>query len=288
MTTGLSDQLTTRRKEDYAEVVVRMISLNSIVFSPFQARHGFDEADLGELAQSIREHGVLQPILVRPFNKGFELIAGERRVRASKIVGVQAIPAIVREMDDRDVAITGLVENLQRKDLDPVEEAEGYRRLIEEFGVTQEAIATRLGRSQSSVANKLRLLRLPDEVRDAISREIITERHARALLSVKNRADQLEAFLSIVEKGMNVKQAEDYINEVAAAADGQGSGRRQSGRRLQVVKDIRIFLNSFKEAVKAVRRAGIEAEMAETDEGERIRIVVTVAKRKTGQAMPQK
>jgi ParB family chromosome partitioning protein len=105
---------------------------------------------------------------------------------------------------------------------------------------------------------------------------------------VKNRADQLEAFSSIVEKGMNVKQAEDYINEVAAAADGQGSGRRQSGRRLQVVKDIRIFLNSFKEAVKAVRRAGIEAEMAETDEGERIRIVVTVAKRKTGQAMPQK
>jgi len=266
-----------KRKEEREPSEIKQIPVNSIVFSPFQARRGFEEGDLRDLAQSIKEHGLLQPILVRPFNKGFELIAGERRVRACKMLGLQTIPAVVRTMDDNEVAQVGLVENLQRQDLSPVEEAEGYRRLIEEFGFTQEAVAQRVGRSQPNVANKLRLLRLPEEIREAISREIITERHARALLSIKGDDGRAKAFRAIIDKGLNVQQAEAYVDQVAATADGRKPTMR---RRIHVVRDIRIFLNTFRQAVKALKRAGLDAVMEESEEGDVIRVVVTVSKAK--------
>jgi ParB family chromosome partitioning protein len=277
MSLGFSHLPSPKRKEERESTEIRLIPVNSVVFSPFQARRGFEEDDLRELAQSIKEHGVLQPVLVRPFNKGFELIAGERRVRACKMLGLQHIPAVVRTMDDNEVALVGLVENLQRQDLSPIEEAEGYRRLIEEFGLTQEAVAQRVGRSQPTVANKLRLLRLPEEIREAISREIITERHARALLSMKVDESRDKAFRTIVEKGLNVQQAEAFIDEVAASLDGRKPITR---KRIHVVRDIRIFLNTFRQAVRALKRAGLDAVMEESDEGDVIRVVVTLSKSK--------
>jgi ParB family chromosome partitioning protein len=266
-----------KRKGDRETTEIRQIPVNSVVFSPFQVRRGFEEEDLRDLAQSIKEHGVLQPVIVRPFNKGFELIAGERRVRACKMLGLQNIPAVIRNMDDSEVALVGLVENLQRQDLSPIEEAEGYRRLIEEFGLTQEAVAQRVGRSQPTIANKLRLLRLPEEIREAISREIITERHARALLSMKGDDQRDKAFKTIVEKGLNVQQAEAFIDEVAASLNGRKPATR---RRIHVVRDIRIFLNTFRQAVKALKRAGLDAVMEESEEGDMIRVVVRVSKSK--------
>jgi ParB family chromosome partitioning protein len=260
-----------------------MLPVNKIVFSPFQARLTFGDQELSELAQSIKEHGVLQPVMARPFNKGFELIAGQRRVMASKLAGLDEVPALVMEIDDREAAILGLVENLQRENLDPVEEADGYRRLIEEFELTQEAMAQRVGKSQSTIANKLRLLRLPDEVKLAISREIISERHARALLSVSDASQQMLAFQAIVAGGLNVQQTEEHIERMKSAPDSQPTDTTQKpgkGRRLQVVRDLRIFLNGFRQAVKAIRRAGLDASIEEQDEGNQIRIVITVAKGK--------
>lgn len=277
MSLGLSHQPSMKRKGDRETTEIRQIPVNSVVFSPFQVRRGFEEEDLRDLAQSIKEHGVLQPVIVRPFNKGFELIAGERRVRACKMLGLQNIPAVIRNMDDSEVALVGLVENLQRQDLSPIEEAEGYRRLIEEFGLTQEAVAQRVGRSQPTIANKLRLLRLPEEIREAISREIITERHARALLSMKGDDQRDKAFKTIVEKGLNVQQAEAFIDEVAASLNGRKPATR---RRIHVVRDIRIFLNTFRQAVKALKRAGLDAVMEESEEGDMIRVVVRVSKSK--------
>lgn len=282
---------TGKRRDRASQTETRNVPVNSIVFSPFQARRDFSKDELADLAQSIREHGVLQPILVRPFNKGFELVAGERRVRACKMIGMEFIPAVVRDMDDVEVAAAGLVENLQREDLNPLEEAEGYRRLIDEFGLTQEALAQKVGKSQSTIANKLRLLRLPEPIRDAISREIITERHARALLQVKNEKAQRDAFAQVVARGLNVQQTEAYLDEVAATVD-QAVKPRKNGtaRRIPVVKDIRIVLNSFKQAVLALRRAGLDAAIQQVDEGEQIRVVVTIGKRKTkaGRKTPDK
>jgi len=277
MSLGFSHQAPTKRKDERETTEIRQIPVNSVVFSPFQVRRGFEEDDLRDLAQSIKELGVLQPVLVRPFNKGFELIAGERRVRACKMLGLQNIPAVVRSMDDNEVALVGLVENLQRQDLSPIEEAEGYRRLIDEFGLTQEAVAQRVGRSQPTIANKLRLLRLPEEIREAISREIITERHARALLSMKADDHRNKAFKTIVEKGLNVQQAEAFIDEVAASLDGRKPVTR---RRIHVVRDIRIFLNTFRQAVKTLKRAGLDAVLEESEEGGVIRVVVTISKAK--------
>ncbi len=269
-----------KRKDMLSQQESRVIPVNSIVFSPFQARRVFNDSDLAELAQSIREHGILQPVLVRPFMKGFELIAGERRVRAAKIVGMELVPAVVVEMDDAEVAMAGLVENLQREDLNALEEAEGYRRLIDEFGFTQEALAQRLGKSQPTIANKIRLLRLPERIRDAISQEIITERHARALLQIRDEPTQIGAFEAIVHRGLNVQQAEVYITRVLAES-GNVPERLAKPRRIPIVKDIRIVLNSFKQAVAALKKAGLEANIEQCDEGDQIRVIVTMSKLRT-------
>jgi ParB family transcriptional regulator, chromosome partitioning protein len=284
LSTFFGNSAGTRKKEERTTAEIQLIPVNKIVFSPFQARMTFGDQELGELAQSIKEHGVLQPVLARPFNKGFELIAGQRRVMAAKLAGLDQVPAVVMEIDDSAAAILGLVENLQREDLDPIEEADGYRRLIDEFNLTQEALAQRVGKSQSNIANKLRLLRLPDEVKGAISREIITERHARALLGLTDAAAQVRALQDIVTRNLNVQQTEEYVEgAISAAATGKSAQTTKTGkgRRLQVVRDVRIFLNGFRQAVKAIRNAGLEATIDEQDEGDLIRIVVTVAKGKT-------
>jgi ParB family chromosome partitioning protein len=187
---------------------LRQLPVASIEPGPFQPREAMDEAALAELAASVREHGVLQPILVRPL-KGqphrFQIIGGERRWRAAQAAGLHEVPTLVRDFSDREAMAAGLVENLQRQDLNALEEAEGYGRLVEQFGLTQEALAKAVGKSRPHVANTLRLLNLPDRVRDLLREGALTAGHARALLTAR---DPVALALQVVDRGLNVRQAE--------------------------------------------------------------------------------
>ena len=191
--------------------------------NPRQPRVGFDSESLRELADSIREHGVIQPLivmLVQPPPDGdrvtprYRLIAGERRWRAAKMAGLQRVPVVVKEASPQDALQLALVENIQRADLNPLEEGSAYRQLIEEFGLTQEEVATRVGRSRSRVANSLRLLSLPSEVKQALTKGTITEGHARAILGAKSRADQLSVFKIALSRGLSVRQTEEMVRRV--------------------------------------------------------------------------
>lgn len=187
---------------------LRTLPVAQIEPGPFQPREAMDEAALAELAASVREHGVLQPILVRPV-KGradrFQIIGGERRWRAAQAAGLHEVPALLRDFSDREAMAAGLVENLQREDLNALEEAEGYGRLVEQFGLTQEALAKAVGKSRPHVSNTLRLLNLPERVRDLLREGALTAGHARALLSAK---DPVALALQVVDRGLNVRQAE--------------------------------------------------------------------------------
>ena len=186
------------------EIPIEQIKSNSL-----QPRAGFDPASLGELESSIREHGVLQPVLVRPVPGGtYELIAGERRWRAAASAGLKAVPAIVRQMDDRGALEVALVENLQREALNPVERARAYRRLLTDFGLTQDDVARRVGRSQSSVANTMRLIGLPAEILASLESGRITEGHARALLAIPDREKLIETWKQVEKKGLSVRATE--------------------------------------------------------------------------------
>jgi len=231
--------------------MVRAVPVAAIRPSPYQPRRRIDAQQLEELAASIREHGVLQPILVRPLDSGFELVAGERRWRAAQAVGLGVIPAVVREMSAREAAVLALVENLQRADLEFFEEAEGYRQLLEEFRLSQDDLAAQLGRSQPAIANKLRLLKLEPAVREAISREMLAERHARVLLRLGAEKERLEAVEAFARGGLTVRQAEEWVERRVAA-----SGTARKPRVRGVVRDLRIYFNAVEEVARGLRQAG--------------------------------
>ena len=233
---------------------VYRIPIEKIHANPAQPRKLFSEADLLELAESIRENGLLQPITVRKTGVDFELVAGERRLRACKLAGCTEISCLITTCDDRQSAILALLENLQRKDLQIFEEAEGLRKLIEEWGVTQEEAALRLGKSQSALANKLRLLRLLPEERDKIIQYGLTERHARALLQVQAPAVRQMLLDEIIQKNLNVAQTEERIRTLREIPK---KIPKQAQKKLFVAKDIRIFLNTIEHAVDTMKQAGI-------------------------------
>lgn len=178
-----------------------------------QPRKIFAEESLQELADSIKEHGVLQPVLVRPVHENYEIIAGERRWRAAEMAGLQSIPAIIKEMPDLQAAEISLVENLQREDLSPIEEAKAYKYLIEQYGYTQELIAARVGKSRAYVANTVRLLNLSDEIIQMIDQKKISAGHARALLAIRNTREQMAAVNEIVKGGLSVRQIEQKVKD---------------------------------------------------------------------------
>ena len=217
---------------------IQAISLEAIVPNPNQPRRRFDEQALAELAESIKSQGVLQPVLLRPVDDGYELVAGERRFRAAGMAGLTEIPALVREMTDQQSLAIALIENLQREDLNPLEEAQGYRRLLDEFGLSQEDLASSVGKSRSSLANSLRLLKLPDTVQEDLAQGRITAGHARALLSVEDGQGQTALHERMLASPMTVRQAESeaaYYKKhgelpdataVSAPAASGGSGLR--------------------------------------------------------------
>jgi len=190
------------------------VPVNAIVPNKFQPRRVFDEEALDELSQSIKQYGVLQAIVVRKTMAGYELVAGERRWRAAQLAGFKAIPAVIREYTDGEMTEIALIENIQREDLNIIEEAFAYRRLMEEFGLTQEEVAKKIGRSRSMIANVIRLLNLEPEVQDHVSRGTLTMGQARPLLGLNDREKQIEAANTIIEEDLSARDAEELVRRL--------------------------------------------------------------------------
>ncbi|MBZ0254027.1 MAG: ParB/RepB/Spo0J family partition protein [Candidatus Methylomirabilis sp.] len=206
------------RKRDFFQCAIEEIRP-----SPFQPRKSFDEARIEELAASIREMGIIQPIIVRPLPTGqYELVAGERRWRAAQRAGLQTVPVVIKDLQDADTVALALIENIQRQDLNAVEEAEALGRLVQEFGLTQEQVAQRVGKDRSTITNALRLLLLPDAAKSAIIEGVLSAGHARAILMFEERARQLQLLDIIIEKSLTVRQAETLARTRATGKTGQG------------------------------------------------------------------
>lgn len=235
--------------------------------NPHQPRRQFSPEDLQELSDSIRLYGVLQPLTVRKTAPtGFELVAGERRLRAAVLAGLETVPCILLRVDEERSGLLALVENLQRRDLDFIEEAEGLRSLIRSYGMSQEEAARCISKSQSAVANKLRILKLPEDVLTALRDNGLTERHARALLRLEEPERQREALAFVVANGLTVAKTEAYI-EMLLRASAQPPKPKKKKAPVIVLKDVRIFLNTVTRGLSLMNRGGVKAvcERADTD-----------------------
>ena len=263
-----------RRKSDFLSSRVQYISLAQLSPNPQQPRRSFDEAALRELADSIRAYGILQPLTVRRTPGGYQLVAGERRMRAARMAGLREVPCLVAQVDEQDAGMLALIENLQRRDLDCFEEAAAIARLISRYGLSQEQAAEKLGKSQSAVANKLRLLRLEEPVVDALHRYGLTERHARALLRLCDGEQRLRAVEHIGKTGMNVAAAEAYIDRLAAENQTTPPHRRSA----YIIKDVRLFLNSVERGIRLMQGAGVGAQVARQDTDSEICLTVRIPK----------
>ena len=190
------------------------VALDDIIPNRFQPRLAFDEGALNELAKSIKEHGIIQPLVLRKIGNKYEIIAGERRYKAAYIAGLRKVPAVTIDLNDNESAEVAIVENIQRKDLSPIEEAKSYKKLLERGYLTQEQLATRMGKTQATISNKLRLLNLSPKVQDALLNNKISERHARSLLRIEDKSKQEELLDNIIENRINVKDTDDMINNM--------------------------------------------------------------------------
>ena len=263
--------------------VLRRIRISEIVRNPNQPRRYFDPEAIATLAESIRQYGVLNPLTVRRTgNGGYELVAGERRLRAARVAGLTDVPCLLINADGEDSSVIALVEHLQRRDLDFFEEANGFKRLIEQFGLTQEEAARKVGKTQSAVANKLRLLRLSQQNMELIRCNNLTERHARALLRLNDEADRINVTNYIIEHELNVSRTEEYIDEFLKAKENpQPVVEAESGKRVvRLFKDVRFFLNTLNRAVGVMVDAGIGAtvKQQESDDGLTLTICIPHAK----------
>ena len=240
-----------QRKGEFLSTRVQYIPLGRIRPNPQQPRQGLDEVGLAELAASIRSCGILQPLTVRRAGDGYELVAGERRLRAARIAGLREVPCLVAQVGEEDSALLALMENLQRRDLDCWEEAEALSRLIARYGLSQEEAARRLGRSQPAVANKLRLLQLTGDQRQFVLDNNLTERHARAVLRLpENRRS--EALINIAKRRLNARQTDRYIEQLLNST---AKGRH----RISMVRDVRIFVNTIDHAIRLMTDNGVPA-----------------------------
>jgi len=258
---------------------IEQIPIDSIKPNKYQPRSIFSEEKIDELARTIHTHGVIQPIVIRSVgDEKYEIIAGERRYRAMKLLEWVEVPAIIRNLDDRETASIALIENLQREELTPIEEAYAYEQLIELHSLTQEALAQRLGKGQSTIANKLRLLKLPDEIKNAVMEKQLSERHARALISLKDSELQISLFEEVLEKHLNVKQLEKRIQEVLNPEEKKET--KQKLRKKSVSRDVRIAVNTIKQSLSLVAKSGIDVKTEEEDSEDFYTITVRIPKNK--------
>ena len=253
---------------------IHMLPIKRISPNPRQPRRHFPEQPLRELADSIRQHGVLQPLTVQKTPGGYVLVAGERRLRAAGLAGLTHVPCLLVRATPQDSALLALVENLQRCDLHYLEEAAAISKLITTYGMSQEEAARRLGRSQPAVANKLRLLRLSPACGELLRKYELTERHARALLRLEDEDTRLAALRHIGEKKLTVAAAEEYIEVQLQKKQMEGKEKK----RLFIIKDVRLFLNSVDRGMETIRRAGVDARFDRQESEEEITITIQIPK----------
>ncbi|RSD22340.1 nucleoid occlusion protein [Mesobacillus subterraneus] len=255
---------------------IKKIPIDHIIPNRYQPRTVFDDEKIEELARTIHIHGVIQPIVVREFDEDrFEIIAGERRWRAMKKLEWEEVPAIVKNLSDSETASVALIENLQREELSPIEEAIAYGKLLEIHNLTQEALAQRLGKGQSTVANKLRLLKLPQEVQDALLNKLITERHARSLIPLKNPQLQVQLLEEVIEKSLNVKQTEERVVKLLSQNEEKPKPKRKA-----FSKDMRIAVNTIRQSLTMVSDSGIKLDSEEEEFDEFYQFTIRIPKKK--------
>ena len=253
----------------------KRIPVDAIMKNPYQPRRVFDPDGISELAASIRTFGVITPLTVRRTGSGFELVAGERRLRAAKEAGLKSVPCYIVETDGRGSSLMAIVENIQRRDLDFFEEAQALRSLTEKYGLTQQQAAEKTGRTQSAVANKLRLLKLSPETVAVIRESGLSERHARALLRLPEESRE-EAAREIAAAGLNVERTEKYVEKLLAEK------KERPKRELFFIKDVRIFLNTLSRAAEIMRGSGVDVRIRrEQNENGTVVTVTIPGKRKS-------
>ncbi|AIK38477.1 MULTISPECIES: nucleoid occlusion protein [Bacillus] len=255
---------------------IQEIPIANIIPNRYQPRTVFDAARIDELALTIRTHGLIQPIVIRKYEEDkYEIIAGERRFRAATKLGWEKVPAIIKNLNDTETASVALIENLQREELTAIEEAVAYQKLIELHNLTQEALAQRLGKGQSTIANKLRLLKLPEEIKRALLEKSITERHARALIPLKNEELQLKVLQEIVEKQLNVKQTEERIAKLLEEVKPKRKAKQKA-----VSRDMRIAMNTIRQSLQMVTNSGLKVNSEEEEFDEYYQITIKIPKKK--------
>lgn len=252
------------------------LPVGDIDANPNQPRKLFDDERLAELSQSIAEYGVISPLTVRLHYGRYELVSGERRLRAARMAGLKKVPCIILDVDMEESGLLALVENLQRQDLDFLEEARGIENLMRLYGLSQEECARRLGRSQSAVANKLRLLRLPGDVLDSLREHGLTERHGRALLRMPDDAARRAALEHILAEGLNVAQTDRYIDSLLAPAPEKPKSAR---KRSFILKDVRVFLNTVSHSLDVMKKGGIAAGMRQEETEDELIVTISIPKR---------
>lgn len=256
-----------------ANCQIQLLLHSDILPNPHQPRVRFDYGELEGLAISIRTNGLLQPINVRKLQDGkFELISGERRLRAARMVGITKIPCIVMDVSDEQSALFAIIENIQRQNLDFFEEAVAIERLVSVHGLTQEEISKKLGKAQSTLSNKLRLLKLPEDLRDRLSCAGLTERHARALLNLPDNTTRAKLLDIIIERHLTVSETERLV------ADVNRRKKTKNKPSMKGYKDMRIFLNTLNHAVDVIRKAGLEADTAKSETDEYFEYVIRISK----------
>lgn len=250
------------------------IPISEIVANPYQPRKIFSDEELGELAESIKSMGLIQPISVRRVNDHYEIIVGERRFRAVKLAGMETIPAIVVKINDEQSAVMALIENIQRQDLNFIEEAEALASLMENHGFTQKVLAEKIGKNQSTVSNKLRVLGLPDDVKDLLVSNNLTERHGRALLKLKEEEDIRTVVKAIIKNQLTVKATEKLIESLLSEAP-------ETAEKKQNIKysiNYKIYVNTVKQAYETILNTGAKVKYSEKDKGDYIELVVKIPK----------
>ena len=275
---GLGSGLDSLFSDNTTEVQVKKtLRITEIEPNREQPRKNFSDEAITALAESIRDHGMLQPILVRPMEDGsYRIVAGERRWRAARMLGLDEVPVNIKEMTDTEAAQLSLIENLQMENLNPVEEAMGFKELIEKYGMTQESAAIRLGLAQSTVANKLRILKLNAEERKIILDNNMSERHARALLKITDNDRRLAVLNKAAESGWTVDTLEKYIAKLLK----EDEKRASYHKRAAMLKDVRLFFNSVNKAIDVMRLAGVNADAKRIDHEDYIEYIIKIPSEK--------
>lgn len=259
---------------------IKYIPIEAIRPNPYQPRKDFNKKALDELSQSIKTYGLIQPISVRKIHDdSYELVAGERRLRASKMADLDEVPVIILDYRDIDSAMVALIENLQREDLNFIEEAEGFSNLIKDHGFTQSQLAEKLGKSQSTIANKLRILKLPDDIKRIILDTNLTERHARALLRIPDDKLKRKVLDEILEDDLTVKRTEKLVEDILdeMMKDKEGEKKKQK-QNIKGLINLRIYLNTIKNAYSEIKKSGLNATYDEKDKGDFVEVVVRIPK----------